>query len=406
MAITLASDVVDFQILTDAVQGQFAQKNALIGSALTSSGAIAVEGTFPGQGAGVIGQQVEVPYFGTLPAFVNNPDGTSITPSKLGMVSELGTVARSSLAFQASTWARGSAVADPYAEAARQAEVQATRRMEELIITSAATSPELYDLTSAATDVLTYEGLVYALAETLGEDFVQGAAVAIHPLTAAGLATQKDSAGNFLLTNPQDGTVPRLFGIPLVISGRTPKTTSAMGAVTSVGTTPVVMTITGTPLDAFKCLKVKCTLGGAYETATIQFSTDGGLHWSADIVTPAATVAKALTDTAVDSLVGVNGATGLSVAFAAAGAFTADNIWTAYTSFVTESQVYLPGAGAFWYNRSALVMQSDKDILDDTNIGAMHLYGVAHTYRRRQAGHTAGVVRIRHKVRGFRGVAH
>ena len=50
-------------------------------------------------------------------------------------------------------------------------------------------------------------------------------------------------------------------------------------------------------------------------------------------------------------------------------------------------------------------MQSDRDILDDTDIGAMHLYGVAHTYRRRQAGHTPGVVRLRHKVRGFRGVA-
>jgi hypothetical protein len=178
-----------------------------------------------------------------------------------------------------------------------------------------------------------------------------------------------------------------------------------MGAVTGTGTAPVVMTITGTPLDAFKRLLVRCTLTGAYETATIQFSTDGGLHWSASLVTPAATVAMALTDTATDSLVGVNGATGLSVAFAAGGAFTDDNVWSSYTSFVTETQVYLPGAGAFWYNRAALGMKSDEDILDDSTIGAMHLYGVAHTYRRRQAGHTPGVVRIRHKVRGYRGVA-
>jgi hypothetical protein len=403
MTITVATDVIDIQILTDAIQGQFAQKNALA-SALTTSGAIVIEGSFPGQGREVIGQSVEVPYFGTMPAFVNNPDGTSITPSKLGMTSETGTVTRSSLAFQASKWARSSGNADPYAEAARQAELQATRRMEELIIASAAASPMVVDLTSAGTDVLTYDALVWALAEALGEDFVAGAAIAAHPLTLAGLATQKDATGQYLLTNPQDGSVPRLFGIPVVPSARTPKTSSAMGAVTSAGTNPPVLTIGGTPLDAFKKLMIQCRLLGAHETATFRFSTDGGLHWSADLLTPAATVAMNLTDTANDSLVGVNGATGLTVTFAA-GVFALDNVWTAYTNFTTETQVYLPGAGAFWFNRAALQMQSDRDILDDTDIGAMHLYGVAHTYRRRQAGHTPGVVRIKHKVRGFRGVA-
>src|SRR5512138_98573 len=135
MTITVATDVIDLQILTDAIQGQFAQKNALA-SALITSGAIVIQGSFPGQGPGVIGQQVEVPYFGALGAFTNNPDGTSITPSKMGMTSELGTVTRSSLAFQVSRWASGSGNADPYAEAARQAEIQATRRMEDLVVTS------------------------------------------------------------------------------------------------------------------------------------------------------------------------------------------------------------------------------------------------------------------------------
>lgn len=404
MTITVATDVIDRQILTDAVQGRFAQKNALIGSALTSSGAISVEGTFPGQGRDAIGQQVEVPYFGTMPAFVNNPDGSSITPSKLGMASELGTVTRSSLAFQASRWARASGNADPYAEAARQSEVQATRRMEELIIASAATSPLLVDISSAGSDVLTYDALVWALAEALGEDFVMGAALVAHPLTLAGLATQRDAAGNLQLTNAADGGVTRLFGIPVIGSGRTPKTTSAMGAVTSEGTNPPVMSITGVPLDAFKRLVVECQVGGAHETATIRFSTDGGVTWSANLLTAGVGEALALTDTANDSLVGVNGATGLSVAFAA-GAFNADNSWSAYTDFATETQVFLPGAGAFWYNRAALAMKADEDILDDSTIGAMHLYGVAHTYRRRQSGHTPGVVRIRHKVKGYRGVA-
>lgn len=226
----------------------------------------------------------------------------------------------------------------------------------------------------------------------------------VHPLTAAVFATQRDAAGNLIYNTASSGGVPSLFGIPTVVSARGPKTTSAMGSVSSTGTAPPVMTITGVPLDAFKQLVVQCRLGGAHETATIRFSTDGGVTWSADIVTAGVGVAKALIDTAVDSLVGVNGKTGLSVAFAA-GTFSTNNVWNAYTNFTTETQVYLPGAGVFWYNRDALAMKSDEDILDDSTIGAMHLYGVAHTYRRRAMGHTPGVVRIRHKVRGYRGVA-
>lgn len=404
MTITVATDVISPIALTDAVQGRFSQRNALMGSALTQSGAIVVEPTFPGQGPEVIGQTVQMPFFGRMPKFVLNADGSSITPSKLGMTSETATVVRYSEAFQGSRWARSSPVGDPYAEAARQMELRAQQCMEDQIIASAATSPLSVDISALATDVLTYDVLVWALAEALGEDYTAGAAIVAHPLTLAGLATQRDAAGNLQLTNAAEGGVPRLFGIPLIGSARTPKTSSAMGSVTEAGTTPPDMTITGTPLDAFKKLVVECQVGGAHETATIRFSTDGGVTWSADLTTAAQDVALALTDTATDSLVGVDGATGLSVAFGA-GTFNADNSWYAYTNFVTETQVYLPGAGAFWYNRNALMLETDKDILDDTTISAMHLYGVAHTYRRRAEGHTPGVVRIKHKVRGYRGVA-
>jgi hypothetical protein len=403
--ITVATDVIAPEILTDAIQGRMAQKSALMSSALTSSGAISIQPTFPGQGQDVVGQTVKVPYFGTMPEFVDNPDGSSIDTAKLGMTSEDATVARSSAAYQASAWARGSAVSDPYAEAARQTEENAVRRMEELMITSAATSPLLVDLSSLSADQLTYEALVYALAESLGDDFRTGAAIAAHPLTLAGLATQRDANGNFLYAKANDGTgFDRLFGIPVVGSSRTPKTGTVMGSVVSTGTSPPVMTITGTPLEAFTKLVVECVVGGAHETATIRFSTNGGLTWSANLTTAAVDTALALTDTAVDSLVGVNGKTGLSVAFAA-GTFNADNDWTAYTNFTTETQVFLPNAGVFWYNRAAMQLQTDKDIIKDASILAMHLYGVAHTYRRRQGGHTPGVVRIKHKVRGFRGVA-
>ena len=403
MAVTIKTDVVDFEILTNTIQGQFAHRNALLNSVLTQSGAIAVEPTFPGQGADVIGQLVTVPYFGTLPAFVNNPDGSSITPAKIAMGSGLAPVSRSSLAFQASAWARASATEDPYGEMARQAEEQAQRRIEELIIEAAAGSELLVDLTSDATDVLTYDHVVYAMTEAFGQDFMAAVAMAAHPLTLAGLATLKDSAGNYLLTSPQNGSVQRLFNIPVIGSPRTPKTGSVMGAVTPSGTAPPTATLTGTPLDAFKQLVLKCVLAGDHETATFRFSTNGGMTWSADIVTPAVGTPLELRDTATDSLVGVNGETGISVTFAA-GTFSADNEWRSVPNFTVETQVYLPGAGAFWYNRDALELLTDKDILAHTEIAALHLYGVAHCYRRRLGGHTPGVLRIRHKVKGYRGV--
>lgn len=55
------------------------------------------------------------------------------------------------------------------------------------------------------------------------------------------------------------------------------------------GTTPPAITWTGTVPS--QCgYRVKCTLGGAQGTAKIQYSTDNGSNWSADILTSASPV--------------------------------------------------------------------------------------------------------------------
>jgi hypothetical protein len=174
-----------------------------------------------------------------------------------------------------------------------------------------------------------------------------------------------------------------------------------MGAVTGAGTTPPVATLTGTPLGPWN-LVIDCILGGAHQTATYRFSTDGGNTWSATITTLAAAAAQPLVDTAVDSLVGKNGATGLSVAFAA-GTFNADNTWTATANLAAKSLICQRGAGAFWYNAQAVAPQRDRDILKDSDLLASHLYHAAILYRRRRGGTRPGCVAIKHNVRNYVG---
>jgi hypothetical protein len=160
----------------------------------------------------------------------------------------------------------------------------------------------------------------------------------------------------------------------------------------------VDITLTGTPLGPFN-LKIVTVTTGTQTTGTFKFSTDGGQTYSANL-TRAATVV--LTDTAKDSTVGVNGATGITAAFAS-GTYTADESYTSTANFKTTSLIVQKGALAFWYNRAAMALQTDKDILKDNDVAAMHMYRVAHMYRRRVGGSLPGVVAITHNVRNYIG---
>jgi hypothetical protein len=407
MAITTVSDVFQPEILTEAVQGVFGQKTAFMGSRLAALGAVVVEGTMPEGGPDAIGVTVKVPYFGTLGEFVNNPDGSSITPSKIAQTSENATVTRDSLAFEVSRWAQGNAavnpnVGDPYEESARQAMVAAERAMDKRIITAASASgvfiKDVYSATAPVT--ISWDLVVDAKTEGWGDEQDDIVAMLVHSHTHKDMLKLKDGAGRPLLIESQvgGGPVDRFCGLPVVISDRVPVTGSTMSAVVSSGTTPPVATLAGTPLGTWK-LHIDCMLSHASATE-IRFSTDGGNTWSANIAAADDGVPVALIDTATDSLVGVNGKTGLTVAFAA-GTFNSDNLWTATTSLKTMSLILKRRALAFWYNRNALAMETDKDIKAHTNLGAMHLYAAAHRYRRLPGGTKAGVVQLVHNVSGY-----
>lgn len=121
-----------------------------------------------------------------------------------------------------------------------------------------------------------------------------------------------DGGDNFgaEITIPSGGTY--LLGATNVTA-----TFPALSAVTSSGTTPPVITVTGTTTDDVD-LQVECTTGGALTTWVFRYSIDGGTTWTSN-VTSAATVAV--------------GATGLTLNIAAGSAST-NNVWLASNQYI------------------------------------------------------------------------
>lgn len=393
---TTKTDVIIPEIFTQAVRGAFAQKNALMGSLLAATGAAVVQGDFAG-GPNDIGDEVTVPYFGTLGEFEpNNTDGDPAVIKKIAQTSEKAVVGRDSLAFEVTRWGRNAAGGvDPYEEAAQQIVTSAERAMDRKLVGAAVAAGGLRrNVFSTSSPVNISYDLVVDAKMLWGDEQEDIVAMMVHSKTMADLLKLKDAAGRPILTMPtEEGQVPRLLGTPIGIADSMPTTGSVMSSVTSSGTSPPVVTLSGTPNGAHK-LRIIITVGGALGTAKFKFSLDDGENYSAEILTAASVT---LTDPAVDSLIGANGKSGLTAGFAS-NTYNVDNVYTATTILKVRTLLLKRASLAFWYNRAALALQTDKDILVDSGIGAMHLYSAPHRYRRRPGGTKPGVVVIEHNV--------
>lgn len=389
------------QVLTDTVRGRFAQKTAFMGSILVAQGAVIVRDNMRESDPSFIGNEVTIPYFGTIGDFSANSEDVASVPSVLKLTNEKATVSRSSLSFETTRWARNSGPddADPYEEASEQILTSAIRRMDALAVAEAAATPLVLDKYSATVPVyLDWDYIVDGRAKWGDEqDGIVG--MCISSRTESDLRKLKDSQGRpLLLDNMKEGGLTTFCGVPLITSDSMPTTGSTMGAVTSAGTSPPVITLSGTPLGAWD-LRFKCILGGALATWTLQFSTDGGSTWSATILSAASVP---LIDTASDSLVGKNGLTGVTAAIAA-GTANVDNTWSSTANMKTTTLILQKGALAFWYNRQALELLTHPDILKDNTLAAMHMYHATKLYRRRNGGTKPGVVALKHNVRNYAG---
>lgn len=395
----VATDMLNPALLVEAVQGAFAGKNAFFGSQLAALGIIVVNDTFDVADPRRIGNQVQVPYFGTVGEFASNPDGSSLTFRALKQTSELATVARASLGVSLSRWSMGGGVGDPYAERARQMVESATRYMDSACCAAAVAdgipTKDVYSATIAKK--LDYSLCVSAKLLWGDEGDASRTALLCHSYVKGDLAQLVDATGRPLLTSGAAAGEPdRIYDLPIVTAD-SPQflTGSTMSAVVATGTGPNTLTVAGTPTGPWN-LVIDCVLAGANGTGTFRFSTDGGNTWSSTI-TSAVGGTNSLIDPAVDSQVGRNGTTGLTFTLTT-GFNNADNVYTSKATLKCTSLLLKPGALAFWYNRAALAIKTDEDIGDDTTLAAMHLYHTAHRYRRRNGGARPGVVRIVHNA--------
>jgi|GEM_PF-2287287 len=423
MTVTSTTDLFDTQIVTDAVRGSLKGKLGLMGSVFVTGGAIRVNGTMPMRGKDAIGKTIRMPYWGNLGEFETRTEAESPTPQKINMGYEDATVGRSSIAFESSTWARGFAasngIEDPIRVLADEAAKSARRKMDSLMVAAGSTSPLLYSLYNASNPrYLGWADILQGMAIKFGDENNEAVGIVMHSLVAAGFAGQTDANGRPLISSVSDGPGTKIFGVPGVISDRVPLTGSTMGTMTgpfttalgsSAGSGSATYTISVTDVTNMGPwqLVVEVLSTGEAGTATIRFSTDGGYTWSAAIATAASTSATSLEDTAANSLVGKNGKTGVSITFTSGESndLVDGEFYRSTANLCFESQIWLPGSGAFWYNEDALGLKEDEDILEDTKIGAMHLYAAAHTYRQRVGGARPGVLRFRSNAQAFTGAS-
>jgi hypothetical protein len=424
MAVTSVSDVtLDTQIVTDATRSAVKGKLGVMGSVLVTGGAVQVSDTMPLRGRDSIGQTVRIPRWGCLGEFESLTEAQSPAPQKIKLGYEDATVSRKSIAFETSTWAKGLSAsngqADPYQVLADEAAKSSRRAMDSSMVSAGSASPMVYNIYSATTpNYLGWADVLQGKAVKLGDENGDNVAMAIHSLVAATFAQQTDANGRPLLSDPRTGEGQTVFGVPVIVSDRMPLTGSTMGTMTGPFTTAAGSSA-GSGTATYTIAVTDVTKMGPWElvieglttaecgTATIRFSTDGGDTWSAAITTAASGNATSLVDTTADSLVGNDGYTGVSITFTSGGS-SADDIkdgefYRSRANLCCESQLWMPGAGGYWYNGDALRLKDDEDILEDTMIGAMHLYAAAHVYRKRGGGSRPGVLRFKSNVRGFIG---
>lgn len=408
MSTTVTTDVLNPQILTEVVQGEFSGKDAFNDSRLVRAGVAIVNGSMPAGGPEALGTTITIPRFGTISKFVSVAENVAGVPGKLSMATETATIAHDFLGFETTVWARANgqlfpnASGDPYTEASRQILAQANNRIDELLVieslTSGVFSKNVY---SATTPVyMTYDLAIDTRFDAWGDEQDDLAAILVHSQVTKDLLKLKDGNGRPMLTSSQGdgGPLDTFAGLSIITSDRLPITGSTMSTVVASGTSPPTATLAGTPLGPWR-LQIDALTGTA-TTITFRFSVDNGNTWSGTVTALDDSVAVALIDPAADSVVGVNGATGLTVAFAA-GTFNADNLWTSNVQMKATSILLKKNALAFWYNKNLLQMQTDKDIRRDTNEAAMHLYSAPHRYVRRPGGTKAGVSHIVHNVSSF-----
>lgn len=215
MGFTKRSDTVVPELLTEQIQGEFANVTALYGSR-----AVVINQSLPGGVRG--GDTVTVPYFGTLGEAETLNEGEALTPEAITATKETAACQRIGKAFSITDWARWASYGDPYVEAGRQLSEVIKRAWDAALITAASTSVNSsyqLDVTVITDKTLGYTNMLSAR-QKWGDDQANIALMIMHSDVYFDILKKVDLNGKPLVSTESegpDGYKPAYWGGALII---------------------------------------------------------------------------------------------------------------------------------------------------------------------------------------------
>ena len=217
MTVTVASDLFQPEVVADAVQAAIAEGLPVF----QGNPAAIVQGGMPAPPNG-LGAQITIPYFASLGEWEETADGTALTPAQLTQSEEVATITHGGKAVEITKWALANGT-DPNTAISTACIGGMTRYIESKLLVAAqanvATEWDAYthDVSGGAT--ITYDAIVEAMA-LFGDESDDLVGLAMHSKVAKDLRLLKGTDGLPIFTDAVAGGLPRVLGIPVIISNK------------------------------------------------------------------------------------------------------------------------------------------------------------------------------------------
>ncbi|MDO9016562.1 MAG: hypothetical protein Q8S73_26505 [Deltaproteobacteria bacterium] len=369
------------QVLIEAVKARLPGMR-LVGSL----GIVAINSSLPADK--YVGETVTVPYMASLGRMAEYAENAEIDVDQISSTAETSTVVRAGKAFSLTNMARVlRGYANPLEEGQRMMIDSVGDYVERKSITAlvalGTSQPALKRSVHSATSPVYYDVDAHLYARSIFGDETRGIVGTIaHSQTVNRMLSLKDGDGRRLLPVVSRNDETGLIVFESVGSVYSSDLMPVTYTVVSAGTTPPVLTITGSPRGMYDQIRVEITTLGARGTAQARFSTDGGNTW----------VLSAQVIPASDGIVDLSDTIGLVFTFAA-GTYAVDNVYTSRAKFTTMTAKR--GAAIFWHNNFGNVDEL-VDPRRSSKVTALELLSVCHAYKRLDMGTRAGVGLVEH----------
>jgi hypothetical protein len=373
---TSANFTITPQVLLEAVREGIQGMHVL-----GATGIVAINSSLPNDKR--TGETITVPFLAHIGEWAEYAENDPIAVTQMQDSAETSAVARSGKAFTMTDMAR---ILRGYAspmEAGRSmlqdglATWVERKALSAMVALGTARPSIVVDVHSATTPRYYDRDLHIAVRSRFGDELRGMAGTVTHSQVINRMLTLKDADGvplHKLLEQDDDNGVYTFEGMGRFYSSDLVPVTYT---VASAGTTPPVLTLTGSPKGMYDQIRVECTTLGAFGTAQIRISTDGGTTWVASgVVVPVSGVVDRSDDL------------GLVFTFAS-GTFAVNNVYTSRgkATSITAKR----GAVVFWHNNFGGGPEDQRDVLRKNTIVAADVLGVVHAYKKMNGGTRPGI---------------